>query len=421
MRIAIVAPTEIPARRANTLQVMKMAQALVILGHQVRLAAPSYPQASILGSKGHASKVGYIDMGNHASVSYTWQDLARHYGLTHEFPIDWLPANPRLRRYDYSLRGVQWAQRWKADLLYTRLPQAATLASILGAATILEVHDLPQGILGPWLLRLFLSGKGARRLVAITKALAQDISQKSGAPATPPFTVTAPDGVDLERYAQILAPAEARLALGQGKLTSLPVQIPPDRLTAGYTGHLYPGRGIELLLTLAERLPEITFLIVGGEPQDVARLQTQVESIPLENVILTGFIPNAELPHYQAACDILLMPYQRRVAASSGGDISRYLSPMKLFEYMACERAILCGDLPVLREVLNPQNAVLLPNDDADAWASAIKSLGNDPKRRSLLAGQARLDVNHYTWEARAVRILEGLENGPLAEKASTT
>jgi hypothetical protein len=33
MKIAIIAPTEIPARRANTLQVMKMAQALVVRGH----------------------------------------------------------------------------------------------------------------------------------------------------------------------------------------------------------------------------------------------------------------------------------------------------------------------------------------------------------------------------------------------------
>ena len=40
MKIAIIAPTFIPAKRANTLQVMKMTDAIVNLGHQVRLAVP---------------------------------------------------------------------------------------------------------------------------------------------------------------------------------------------------------------------------------------------------------------------------------------------------------------------------------------------------------------------------------------------
>ncbi len=129
---------------------------------------------------------------------------------------------------------------------------------------------------------------------------------------------------------------------------------------------------------MAECLPEVTFLLVGGDPEDVGRLQAQAKG--LKNVILTGFIPNVDLPLYQAACDVLLMPYQRQVAASSGGDIARYLSPMKLFEYLACGRAILCSDLPVLHEVLNPENAVLLPPDDTQAW---VKSSGK-------LAGRAR-------------------------------
>ena len=42
------------------------------------------------------------------------------------------------------------------------------------------------------------------------------------------------------------------------------------RFTAGYTGHLYPGRGGELLVELSAALPQITFLIVGGEAQDLS-------------------------------------------------------------------------------------------------------------------------------------------------------
>jgi glycosyltransferase involved in cell wall biosynthesis len=130
----------------------------------------------------------------------------------------------------------------------------------------------------------------------------------------------------------------------------------------------------------------------------------------LENLTLLGFISNTRLPLYQAACEALLMPYQRQVAASSGGDIARYLSPMKVFEYLACGRAILSSDLPVLREVLNPENAILLPMEDIDAWATAIRNLQENPVFCARLAEQARRDAQKYSWEARARHILEPVE-----------
>jgi glycosyltransferase involved in cell wall biosynthesis len=396
MKIALIAPTYLPSRRANTLQVMKMAQAFTCLGHAVRVAVPGSVPNPV-----------------------AWDDLAHLYGLHVQFPVAWLPARPFLRRYDYGLRSVRWALGWDADLLYTRLPQAAAYASAIGAPTILEAHDLPSGTMAAWLFRRFLKGSGRRRLVAITHALADDLAEKLGAPGAvspqtqaagrpdkPPFTIVAPDGVDLERYAGLPDPEQARLRLVAADPS---LQLQPERFTAGYTGHLYAGRGINIILEMARRLPEVTFLLVGGEPVEVRRLKDTVQSRGLANVFLAGFVPNAELPRYHAACDAFLMPYQRRVAASSGGDIARYLSPMKLFEYMACGRPILCSDLTVLREVLSPENAVLLPPDDVDAWVGAIQSLLEDPARCRFLGELVRSEAKRYTWEARASDILEGI------------
>jgi glycosyltransferase involved in cell wall biosynthesis len=381
MKIAVIAPTEIPARRANTVQVMKMAQAFAGLGHTVRLVAPAAGPAP----------------------ANSWEELAMHYGLVHPFKVDSLPAIPWLRRYDYAWRALRWAGGWKADLVYTRLPQAAALAGIQAVPAILELHDLPQGLMGSRLFRRFLHGRQSRRLVIITRSLEQDLSRRFdlGVGSRPPgFVVIAPDGVDLERYQDLPEPAQAR--------RDLPLPL-PEKFTAGYTGHLYAGRGTEILLGLAQRLPEITLLLVGGEPKDVARLQAQAQLAGLNNTVFTGFVPNAELPRYQAACDVLLMPYQQHVAGSSGGDIARYLSPMKLFEYMACGRPILSSDLPVLQEVLNADNARLLPADDLDAWVAALQQLAASSETCRRYAAQARRDVAAYTWERRAARILEGI------------
>jgi glycosyltransferase involved in cell wall biosynthesis len=383
VKIALIAPTEIPARRANTIQVMKMAQALAAEGHDVRMAIPRAAGAS--------------------SAGLSPAELAQHYGLRLDFPRHWLPAAPALRRYDYSLRALSWAKSWDAGLIYTRLPQAAALSSLRGLPTLFELHDLPAPGSNTRLLNLALRGRGLRRVVAITRALAADL-QRSFPRLDDARLVVAPDGVDLERYANLPQPAEARRRLAAEFGLHL-----PDTFTAGYTGHLYPGRGAELLPELARRLPQVHFLVVGGEPGDVERLRLQAQQAGLTNLTLTGFVPNAVLPLYQAACDALLMPYGQRVAASSGGDIARYLSPMKLFEYLACGRPILSSSLQVLTETLTPANACLLPGLDAEAWAAVLERLMSDEDERRRLSAAALLDARRYTWEARARHMLGGL------------
>ncbi len=399
MKIIVIAPTEIPALRANTLQVMKMAQAFRELGHPVHMIVPQSAQ-----SKKRVSGENQLN----------WESLAHHYGLKHSFQIEWLPAHNHLKRYDFSWQAIQRAKNLGAQVIYTRLPQSAAISSLRGLATIYEIHDFPQGIMGPYLLRAFLRGKGAQRMVVITHALYTDLNKAFRIPTSMNFVQIAPDGVDLERYRDLPDPAPARelLSTRQPGFLSDSIHFSENfvsQFTAGYTGHLYPGRGTQLLVELAARLPDINFLIAGGEPSDVEKLRQTVLNRSLSNMFITGFIPNTDLPQIQSACEVLLMPYQEKVSASSGGDIGHYLSPMKLFEYMASQRAILSSDLPVLQEILNPQNALILPPDDINAWVDALRNLKENAGLRHRLGKQARQDVLQYTWQSRARRVLEGL------------
>jgi glycosyltransferase involved in cell wall biosynthesis len=251
--------------------------------------------------------------------------------------------------------------------------------------------------MGPFLFRLFLRGRGARKLVSITQALADALEENFSMP--PEMVLIAPDGVDLARYAELPPPPEARYKVNL-----------PEHFTVGYTGHLYPGRGAMMILSMAQELPHVTFLVVGGEPRDVARIQEEASAMGLANVILTGFVSNQDLPLYQAACDVLLMPYQKRVSGSSGGDIARFLSPMKMFEYLASGRVILASDLPVLQEVLKANNSVILRSNDPGEWVKAIEELIADPPARAYLGTQARQAAAEHSWKKRAARILAGLE-----------
>ncbi|MCK5702402.1 MAG: glycosyltransferase, partial [Cyclobacteriaceae bacterium] len=163
-------------------------------------------------------------------------------------------------------------------------------------------------------------------------------------------------------------------------------------------------------LDAAAKLPKVQFLFVGGQPADIKRISEIIAQNGSENVTLTGFIDNAELPNYQAACDALLMPYQLNVSGSSGGDIGKYLSPMKMFEYLAVGRPILSSDLPVLREVLNQDNSILLEPSDADSWVAAINQLQKDSGLRNKLSANARVTAQNYSWQSRAGNILSKLK-----------
>jgi len=325
-------------------------------------------------------------------------NLWNHYGISERFAIRWLlPNQGRFVHYLTSIQAVWLAWQSNADVIYTRNVTAAAISSNLGFPTIYEIHDMPSGKLGPLLFTLFLRGRGFVRLVAITNALRQDVLARYGYWLNGKDFIVAPDGVDLERFSDLPSPEEARHRLGLAAL-----------FTAGYAGSHYAGRGIELIFELARLLPEVQFLIMGGDEQSVDARRKQAMQQGLANMYFGGFVPNADLPLYLSACEVLLMPHQRRVAASGGGDIAKYTSPLKLFEYMAMHRLIISSDLPVLREVLNEQNAVLCQPEDIAGWRAAICRAREDGSWRATLAQQARYDVERYTWRRRVQRCVAG-------------
>ena len=326
-----------------------------------------------------------------------WAEMAALYGLSTSFEVAWLAANPSLKRYDFAIAAMRQAGRMKADLIYTWLPQAALLGLLEGKPVVLEVHDRPTGRFGPWLLRKTASTRGHKRLAIITQALLRALRDEFGLETRDGEVVITPNGVDLERFSGIPLPAEARRQLNL-----------KDQLTAVYSGHLYAGRGMDLLLGLARRLPHMQFLWVGGQPAAVEAWREKIQQAGMKNIVLTGFVENRRLPLYQAAGDFLLMPYERAVEGSGGGNSADICSPMKMFEYLACGRVILTSDLPVLREVLHPGNAVFCPPEDEDGWYSALAALLGDPERVRALSRQAAIDAEKYSWRARAEKTLQG-------------
>ena len=374
MKIACISTSIVPSKSANSIQVMKVVHALKQSGQDVRLWVPEFERSD-------------------------WATIADVYGLSTGFDVIWLPFSPRFKQYDFSLKAVSEAARWGADVVYTWALQAAVFGRLCGKATVMEFHDFPMGRNGPILFRIYKRFKGKKLTLCTTKALAEGIEERFNMHFSANQLQIAPNGTETERYSDLPQSAEARKQLGL-----------KEGFTVGYSGHFYPGRGMELLTEIARLLPEVNFLWVGGRQEDIAPWQQALAAQSIRNVAITGFIPNSRLPLYQAAADILVMPYGKKISGSSGGEIARVINPMKMFDYLASGSPIIASEIPVFHEILTENTAIFCDPENAPDWAKAIKALQGNPEKRTQMGVRAKESAEKYTWKNRARTTLEKLK-----------
>jgi alpha-maltose-1-phosphate synthase len=160
-----------------------------------------------------------------------------------------------------------------------------------------------------------------------------------------------------------------------------------------FVGSLRPWHGIEALAECWRLLGrEAPALLVVGDGQG----RGELEAVGAEVI---GAVPHGEVPALLTSASIGLAPY----AADAPGSFS----PLKLFEYMAAGLAVVAGSIAGVRDVVGPDQAVLVPPGDPAALAAAVRELAADESRRAQLGAAGReLVVAQHTWDLRARRIL---------------
>lgn len=368
MNLFYISGTVLPSQNPHSIHVMKMAQAFGKQGHDVTLFARNVGAAS--------------------------EDLFKIYDVDpcfklHLFSGPDLPLVSQINRYLKLSQTMNVTAR--PDLLYGHDPLALTLFSN-GSPIIFEVHEMPTKPAHGWAFKQLLKNDNLQAIVAVSDTLKKDIL-KLFPQIDPEQIFVAHDGADLIENISSL----------DGEVT---LRGRKDALNVGYAGSLTPGKGIELINRIAKLRPDYDFHIVGGSKKQIQRLETKER---LHNVFFYGHCEHADVPAYLRAFDICVAPYQHRALIKTGHNTSRWISPMKIFEYMAVQKPMICSKLHVIEEILmHERDALLLPASNEEKWAEAVDFLAESPEYAEKLTQNAfeRLK-DHYTWDRRVDAIFD--------------
>jgi len=309
------------------------------------------------------------------------------------------------------------------------------LSRLTGIPLILEMNALLARESGRWsrtgnYLRRYIAMyeklcvRHAHRISAISTILRDDII---AAGVEPKRVFVNPNGADENAFKPGCGGDEIRKKLRL-----------EENIVIGFSGSFYPWHGVDVLTEIIEKtIPvhkNVTFLLVGEGPErpvleeklegKIPMLHLNFSSIleqevderssagaipnPHKNiskfngVIFTGRISPGDVPAYLDTCDILLSPI---------GEGKEYSSPIKIFEYMAVGKVILCFDMGQMSNILkNGIDSVMTSPGDVDSYFNALEKLISDRNLRDSLGSAARKKfLEHYTWKANVKRVIDGI------------
>ena len=340
MRIAILLNGRFPTEKAYGIQVLAMARGFAQAGAAV---AVIYPRRSSDVPKPEDG-IEFIPFG--PRMGLIWPGL---------FP---------LLRAIGAMTAVRPVQSWKPDIVLINDPlQADYLAPYFPVAW--DLHDTPN--LDSFLNRLVVRGILRRaRCIVSTNQLKLDALKRIG--STLPPTIVLPNPVSFHpSIYRSIDRFKARSELG----------IAPEERAVVYAGQLYDWKGVDTLIVAAAFSPnDVRIHIVGGLGADLERCKKLAASLPATSakVIFHGQQPSEAIPMWLRAANIVTVPNSGKFEISR-----RDTNPLKLYEALAAEAAILASDLPTVREAVGDSAAVrFVKPDDAQAWGQAIGELVSD-------------------------------------------
>jgi len=206
-----------------------------------------------------------------------------------------------------------------------------------------------------------------------------------------PNTHWVPNAVDYARFAAACEPSQGNVS-EPAELAGLP------RPRIGYVGALNDKIDFCLLAQIAEAYPSVPLVLVGPvratAPSSLSGLQALYTR---PNVRFVDQVPVDRVPHFVAACDVGLLPYQCNAW-------TRNIHPLKMYEYLACGLAVVSTDIPGVRD---EADTISIAEHGPGFVAAVGRALGENAPH---LKRQRQQHAARNTWRQRVEHISDLIE-----------
>ena len=364
MKVFYLSNNKFPGSIASSLQTVKMCEAFSYLKHEVTLVCPGT-------NKSQENIFKYYDVQNRFNIK-----VLKKYK---KFPLG-------IKYYLFSISSILLSLKNKPDIFITRNFFTSFLLVMLKKKHILELHhdvEIESRIVQFLIKRTrYLNSNKIIKLVAITESIKKhfqtnyDIKEKK--------ILVSPSGSSLK----------TNFSFNRNR-----------KLKIGYFGSIYKSRGAETFINLSKIDRDNDYYLFGNLNQ-YKNLKNNID-----NLHLKGYIPYKDISTYLTKMDVLLMPYLSKATATGDvGNIIKFTSPLKLFDYLASGKIIIASNIEVLKEVINKNNAIFINNfENIYSWKNEINKIKNNTVKRFIISKNNYKLSKKFTLNERAKIILDGV------------
>jgi glycosyltransferase involved in cell wall biosynthesis len=209
-----------------------------------------------------------------------------------------------------------------------------------------------------------------------------------------------PNGINPELF-EPMSKTEARKRLELG--------LRDEDFVVGFVGSMGPRHTVDRLIKSVQHINDeipIKLLLMGGGPKLEDYRKLAEESGLSDKAVFTGFIPHESVSEYVSACDITYGVTEQESA-----------TPIKCFEYLACERPLIARDIPELSFVAEEEVGVQIEEIDEGAIADAVEYLYGleEGERKAMGESGRKYVIENHTWDRLVDMVLEDLSQIPKA------
>jgi phosphatidyl-myo-inositol alpha-mannosyltransferase len=355
VKILLVCPYDWEAPGGVQVHVRQLAAELRTRGHRTTILAPGSRPSEDAGVRivGRPVRVPY--RGTVAPISFSPGAWRRIRSAMRSFDPDLIHAHEPLTPSTSMLA-----------VLAAEAPVVATFHASLDRSRLMELA-------GPALRQV--SGR-IDAAVAVSDTAASFVRRVVRVPLE-----IVPNGVDVRAFSDPGRPVEG-LPAGPKIL---------------WVNRLDPQKGFELMLRAFEQIASEVgevHLLVAGDGRDRVLLRSLPGDIR-SRILRLGTVAHEALPRYHAAADVFVSP---ATGQESFGIV--------LVEAMAAGVPVVASDIEGYREVVRDGvDGLLVPPNDPNALAAAIRRVLSEPELAAALKAAGRSRAQAFSWQAVAPRL----------------